>query len=179
MAFRTGIIPQTTSIPLSERFKRIESQASEETVVGPVRTFKLALDLANESTRLSARERLGPKLVTTEQRSRTFIPSKRLYQPGMKQNQVTVIHKPIKRINNNFRPQHRFLTKQFVKHKIPQAKNSASNNKFTNAKRFVWKNPALVKNKGFVKRPPKANKDQLDNDLDAYMSQSTGYLNSF
>jgi hypothetical protein len=46
--------------------------------------------------------------------------------------------------------------------------------------RFKWRNPNLILNQTgqFTRRQPQASREQLDNDLDSYMSQSRGYLNT-
>lgn len=46
--------------------------------------------------------------------------------------------------------------------------------------RFKWRNPNIILNQTggqFAHRQPKASREELDSDLDSYMSQSRGYLN--
>jgi hypothetical protein len=184
------IIPATTSIPLSERFKILENKAVEQApqpaVVGPARSLMLAMNMANQSTRPNVRERLGPKLVTDEpnlfhvRNSPTvFVNSnKRFFNQRLKPVRfANQFRKPFKRNNiQTQQPQRIFLNRvSQVRPHVPQPKTKAPN-KFADSKRFSWRNPALVKKP--LRKPAKANKDQLDNDLDAYMAQSTGYLNS-
>ena len=187
------IVPQTTSIPLSERFKILENKTAEQpsqpAVVGAARSFLLALDSANESvmshhpsvvtnqhTRISAKQRLGPKVEQEPIVQQIFV-NKR-FQPRFKAgNFMNRFRKPFKRTNVHVQ-QKRVMSKKVNQQQfIPQSfSQTRIVNKFVATNRFKWHNPSLVK-KPF-RRPPKAKRDQLDNDLDEYMSQSTGYLNS-
>ena len=172
------VLVQTTSIPLNERFKILESKDPLQ-VSGPSRSLKLAMDMATASTRLSAKQRLGPKVNQVrpflkgfqakgfQTRKAGFQIKKVLFQPRFK---TTYIHKTV----NNTTPKHNAFKKNVVQR--PNQRPNQTQNKFVGVNRFQWKNPNLVKKNAFTRRPAKAKKEDLDTDLDNYMSKSRGYL---
>lgn len=171
------IVPQTTSIPLSERFKIIESKPAPETMLaGPARSLKLALDMASQSTRISAKQRLGPKVspFAANQFARpvTTLP-KRLrrgsrFPTAPRPQFVRKLRKPAFQIQSRPFPPHKPFGQKF---RTPGTKPNFTQNStkvFKNQK-YTWRNPAF-------RKPSKATREQLDTDLDAYMANSRGYL---
>jgi len=172
------IVPQTTAIPLSERFKIIESKPAPETMLaGPGRSLKLALDMATQSTRISAKQRLGPKVSPFAARQFGKIPvttlPKRLWRgsrfPTAPRPQfVQKLRRPALQMQSRPFPPHRPFGQKF---RTPGAKPNFTPNyaKVFKNKKYTWRNPAF-------RKPSKATREQLDTDLDAYMAQSRGYL---
>ena len=177
----THIVPQTTRIPLSERFRLLESRRQLQQPPAPqVRPLQLALQSAgqvmmDQPHRLPVRQRLGPRPgVRARNKHLQVIQSKTDGRKRQQQRSGVTVGR-VKQRGNPF-PKKQAV----VAFKKQTANGFASARAFkAGISRFKWQNPNLVLKQAAppqARRPAKASKEQLDKDLESYMSQSRGHL---